>query len=586
MAQATSTALGEIKLAGDLAGTATLPQLSNTGVTAGAYFLPSLTVDAKGRITAATNGSVSDILNVIPDATHSVKGIAKIGSNIEVTTTQTQGSQTVNYGGTLTGTTNLGLCTNSPSTTYSFTYRLDGGTSYTITASTRTTINDLITELNSKLTGATIGLVSGNLRLISATQGTASKILLTSDNLFKFIIGYVQIDTAIDGQGESTIFVLEASKTQKGVAKFGSGFSVDSSGYTNFDPSVIGNATTTSKGVAQIGAGISVSGGIISTSAIPDATSSTKGVVQLGANIVYNSGTGSIDIPQATNSTPGVFKVGFGLKTTDGYLGLDTTALATATTPGLVKIGSGLSVTNGVLSAGGQIASASALGMVKIGAGVSVTGDGTISTSGVSVPDATYSSKGIVQVGANLTVTNGLLSVGLGNGTTPGVVKINTAVGLSVTNGVVSAVLANGTTIGVVRVADTNNLTATAGAIDVGANIAKKDSANTFTKAQVVALSTPAFASTMTLDFSNSNSFSFTATSDFTLANPSNIVAGGVYYIIIKQDATGGRNISWGSNFKFRGLQPSISSTGGSTSIIAIMAVDTGFLATEVFTGY
>jgi hypothetical protein len=224
--------------------------------------------------------------------------------------------------------------------------------------------------------------------------------------------------------------------------------------------------------------------------------------------------------------------------------------------------------------------------MVKIGAGVSVTGDGTISTSGVSVPDATYSSKGIVQVGTNLTVTNGLLSVGLGNGTTPGVVKINTAVGLSVANGVVSAVLANGTTLGVVRVADTNNLTATAGAIDVGANIAKKDSANTFTKAQVVALSTPAFASTMTLDFSNSNSFSFTATSDFTLANPSNIVAGGVYYIIIKQDATGGRNISWGSSFKFRGLQPSISSTGGSTSIIAVMAVDTGFLATEVFTGY
>ena len=587
MAQATSTSLGEIKLAGDLAGTALVPELAATGVTPGAYFLPSITVDAKGRITAATNGSVSEILNVIPDATKTVKGIAKIGDNIEVTTVATNGSQTVNYGGALTLASLLGLCSNSPTTTYSFSVRVDGlGTQTISNLTTRTNIGDLITEINSKLSGATIGLNSGNLRIVSSTTGTSSKILISNDNLFRFISGYVQIDIPIDGMGESTIWVKDASTTQKGVARLGSGFSIDSNGIANLDISYLSNATTSSKGVVQIGSGISVSNGLISTTAIPDASSSVKGLVQIGQNIQVSSGT--ISVPYASGSVAGVFKAGTGLKVVDGVLGLDTSAYATATTPGVIKVGTGLAITNGVLSAPpSSIASATNLGMVKIGTGISVTGDGTISVSPGSIPDATYSSKGLVQIGSNIQVNSGIISLPIGSSTTPGICKVNTAVGLSVSNGVISAVLANGTnTFGVVAVGNTNNLTATSGVIDVGPNIAKKDTANTYTKAQVVSLATPAFSGTMTLDFSQSNSFSFTATSDFTLANPSNVVAGGIYYIIVKQDATGGRLITFGSNFKFRGFVPVLSTAPNAVDIITVVATGTSFLATEVLKGY
>jgi hypothetical protein len=581
MAQATSTTFGEIKLAGDLAGStdASSPQLTATGVTAGQYALPTITVDSKGRISHATAGTSNGLVDLIPAATTTQKGIAKIGQNIQLTTVKTVGSIVVDFGGSLVGANVLGLCANSPS--YSLQLLVDGTiqSGITVQSGQLSTVNDLIAAFNAA--GFIAELFGGNIRFKSATQGAGSSVRIQSDALLKYIPGYVAILPPVDGMDETTIYLNDASTTQKGVVKLGSGFTVDSNGTANFDITSVATASTSAKGVVQIATngGLSITNGILSATAIPDATTISKGIVQIGQNLTVSNGV--VSVPYASASVAGAFKVGYGLAITDGVLGLDMTKVASTTQTGLVRIGSGLTVTNGIISAGSNIASASNIGAVKIGSGVSVTGDGTISVTAGSVPDATYSSKGQVQIGSNITVTNGTISIAAGSSSTLGVVKINTTLGLSVTNGVLSANLADGTNLGLVRISNTNNLVATAGYLDVGTNIPKRDAANTFSKAQVVSMTTAAFASTITLDLSLSNSFMITAAGNFTLANPTNVVPGGVYYIIVNN--SGGYSITWGSNFKFRGFTPTLL-TG--VNIISVMAVGGSFLATEVFSGY
>lgn len=666
MTQATNSALGEIRLAGDLAGNnnALAPALTTVNSSPGTVDIPSITVDTKGRVTAMSAVSGTTLAALLPDASASQKGVIRVGTGLTISNSAA-GYQEVNFAGTLTGGSATSFTTDGAF--YTFTLTRDGtAVAVSLPGSSMQTVTAMISAVNAVITPAVMSLSSGNIRITSGTVGAASSIAISSDNFFQYITGYVSISSAVPGTVDGSLSVVNATSSVKGVASFNpANFSV-SGGSVSFLG--VSDATYSTKGIVQIGAGLSVTGGVVSVTAIPDASPSVKGLVQIGSGINVTSGV--ISIPDASPSFKGVVQVGTGLSVSGGVLSTSITTatsgvlglvqigtginvssgvisipVATTSTAGTVIVGSGLSISSGILSANAiPDATGVSKGLVQIGAGISVsggvisvaaTGDATTSTKGLvqinpssyltissgvlgtSIPDASAVTKGLVQVGTGLSATGGVLSTTIGNATagvpglvtvgsglsvsggviTPvdattsskGVVKISTSAGLSVSAGVLSAVDATNTVKGVVRSANTSNISISSGQVDVGANIPKLNTANTYTKAQVIALVSGGNtgATTVTPNFANGNVFFYTATGNFTLAAPTNVVAGGTYLIIVQQDGTGDRTCTFNSAFKFgTGAVSTISSAANSTSVISVVAQATGTLLTTLQVGF
>ena len=75
--------------------------------------------------------------------------------------------------------------------------------------------------------------------------------------------------------------------------------------------------------------------------------------------------------------------------------------------------------------------------------------------------------------------------------------------------------------------------------------------------------------STVTLNFANSNHYYVELANNVTLANPSNPTIGQGGSIVLKQDTTGSRTISFGSNWKFpSGVAPTLSTSANTADRI------------------
>ncbi len=66
-----------------------------------------------------------------------------------------------------------------------------------------------------------------------------------------------------------------------------------------------------------------------------------------------------------------------------------------------------------------------------------------------------------------------------------------------------------------------------------------------------------------------------------TLSNPTNMVNGGTYILIVKQDATGSRTLSYGANYKWAGgVTPVLSTAANAVDVLTFVSDGTNMYGT------
>lgn len=500
MAQATNSTEGTIVLSGDLLGNdAYNPTLRPSGVTPGTYNpIKKMYVDSKGRITSIKEMSNAEILaaiGTVPDATTSSRGYVQVGSNISVSsgtisvpnaTTSSKGAVQIASGtgaglSVSSGTVSLDT-TNLPDATTSSqgVMRVGAGlnaSSGVISVPDATTSSQGVMQLGDGLVAPAGVLATANATTSTiggAKTGTAST-------------------TGIDIDGSGVISARTGSASQLGLVRIGSGLSITGGGVLTLNDTV--DATTSNKGVVQVGSGFNVSAGVLSVQnasstpgvaqigggltatganlSLPVATTGVRGAMQPGSGINISAGVISVDpsASDATTSSKGVVQIGSNLLVTGGVVSRDGWRDATAAVKGLIQVGSGFTVSSGSLSV--AQASTSTFGGCAPGTGISVDGDwvitaddATTSTKGIvnigsnikvtsgtiSIPNASTIIKGVMQAGVGVNITNGVLGIGeLATTSSKGVVQIGNQ-GISVVLGVISTVDASTSIKGVVRI--------------------------------------------------------------------------------------------------------------------------------------
>jgi len=95
------------------------------------------------------------------------------------------------------------------------------------------------------------------------------------------------------------------------------------------------------------------------------------------------------------------------------------------------------------------------------------------------------------------------------------------------------------------------------------------DAAQSFTKAQRGSIVTLTDGATVTPDFSLGNNFTLTLGGNRTLANPTNLTAGQSGVILVLQDGTGSRTLSFGGYWKFpSGTAPPLTTTASAVDLL------------------
>lgn len=154
-----------------------------------------------------------------------------------------------------------------------------------------------------------------------------------------------------------------------------------------------------------------------------------------------------------------------------------------------------------------------------------------------------------------------------GSSNNPAWAQVNIANGVS---GILAS--ANGGAGSVSGVMKANG-SGTTSAATAGVDFVAPGTSTAFTAQQNFALTTLTDAATISWDVSINQVAQVTLGGNRTLANPTNLVAGGTYILIVTQDATGTRTLAYGANYKWPGgTVPVLSAGAGAVDILTFIS--------------